>query len=259
MNTDVLFKGKKINIVFSLWPQGTVAVPQWLSSHGIYRQLADNYAKAGILQRFAHGAFVRPHDTIHWFGALYTLQEQLHYAVHVAGKTALQLPHFSCLKSQRSEPIVLFGVQGEKLPTWFKRSAWEVTFQYYKSNLFQHNRRLGLVPYETEHFPIRISTPERAIMEFLYLIPQKANFQEAAQLMGMLKDLRPVLVQSLLEDCMSVKVKRLFLFLAEAHQHAWVKELNRDRINLGSGKRMITKGGNFCSKYQLSVPALEKA
>ena len=44
-----------------------------------------------------------------------------------------------------------------------------------------------------------------------------------------------------LEECRSVKVKRLFLFMAEKARHAWFEALDLDRIDLGSGKRVIPK------------------
>jgi tRNA-binding EMAP/Myf-like protein len=57
----------------------------------------------------------------------------------------------------------------------------------------------------------------------------------------------------LLENCNSIKVKRLFLFLAESYQHPWLKKINRAKIDLGQGKRVIVKGGKLDSKYQITV------
>ena len=65
--------------------------------------------------------------------------------------------------------------------------------------------------------------------------------------------MRPELVQQLLEVCRSVKVKRLFLFLAEEAGHAWVKELNILKLDLGKGKRSIVKGGRLDKRYQITV------
>ena len=69
-----------------------------------------------------------------------------------------------------------------------------------------------------------------------------------------LNNLRPNQVQKLLEDCSSIKVKRLFLYLAEKANHNWVKHLNTERIDLGSGKRSIVKNGVYDSKYKITVP-----
>ena len=66
--------------------------------------------------------------------------------------------------------------------------------------------------------------------------------------------LRPSLVQTLLETCSSIKAKRLFLFLAEAMNHAWVKRIHLSNVRLGEGKRVIVKNGRFDSKYNITVP-----
>jgi hypothetical protein len=68
--------------------------------------------------------------------------------------------------------------------------------------------------------------------------------------------LRSQVVQLLLEKCCLVKVKRLFLHLAEKCQHNWLAELDLNRIDLGHGKRKIGAGGIYDAKYQLSVPKL---
>jgi hypothetical protein len=65
--------------------------------------------------------------------------------------------------------------------------------------------------------------------------------------------LRPDKVQLLLELCSSVKVKRLFLYMAEKQNHFWFNDLDLDKINLGAGKRMIVKNGVLDAKYQITV------
>lgn len=73
--------------------------------------------------------------------------------------------------------------------------------------------------------------------------------------MEMLSILPPKNVQRLLEECRSVKVKRLFLFMAEKARHAWFEALDLDKVDLGSGKRVIAKGGVYDKKYQITIPA----
>ena len=81
-----------------------------------------------------------------------------------------------------------------------------------------------------------------------------ADFEGAQLLMEGLATLRPALVQELLESCRSVKVKRLFMHLAEKSGHPWVEELDRAKINFGKGKRVVVAGGRFDSKYGITVP-----
>ena len=99
-----------------------------------------------------------------------------------------------------------------------------------------------------------MSAPERAALELLRLVPHRETYEEARLLFEGLPPLRPTLVQQLLEACRSVKAKRLFLHRAEACALPWVGKLDRGRVDLGSGKRVIVKGGRFDPKYQITVP-----
>lgn len=82
---------------------------------------------------------------------------------------------------------------------------------------------------------------------------------ESFKLIGGINNARPDQVQKLLEKCRSVKVKRLFLYMAEKAGHSWFSYLKSDRIDLGSGKRSIVKGGIFNNQYKITVPKeLEK-
>jgi len=73
-------------------------------------------------------------------------------------------------------------------------------------------------------------------------------------LMEGLANLSPRRMQKLLVGCRSVKVKRLFFFFADRHQHRWLKQLDKSKVDLGSGKRMLVRGGKFDRTYQITVP-----
>jgi hypothetical protein len=103
---------------------------------------------------------------------------------------------------------------------------------------------------------VYLSSPERAALEVLYLVPNKQSFEEAFKLVETLSQLRPNLVQSLLEKCKSIKVKRLFLYLADKFQHPWLSRVDLSKVSLGHGNRVIGKGGNYDHKYQLSLPKI---
>ena len=96
-------------------------------------------------------------------------------------------------------------------------------------------------------------------MEVLYGVPQVDSYEEARLLMEGLTTLRPRLVQALLETCASVKVKRLFMFLAEDCKHPWAGKVDLSKVDLGKGKRALVKGGRFDAKYQITVPNTEGA
>ena len=246
----------KLNQLFESWPANTVAVYPWLEGRLVSRQLVDAYKKGGWLKSVGRGAFVRFNENVDWKSALYALQEQLHLPVHAGGKTALELKGYAHFLPLGKRPqVFLFGSRPTKLPSWFQQHDWGANVEYLMTNLFPEKMTSGLTSHDLGSYSISVSAPERAIMEVLYLVPQRQSFEEAGLLMEGLTTLRPQLVRELLGRCNSVKVKRLFLFLAEHYRHAWVNKLNLSRVDLGSGKRLVVKNGCFERKYQITIPA----
>ncbi len=147
---------------------------------------------------------------------------------------------------------ILFGGSGEKLPTWFKKHDWGVTLNYHETSFLPPD--LGLTEIEIKCFSIKISGAARALMECLYLAPRKQELMECYELMEGLNNLPPKQVQTLLEICQSVKVKRLFLYMAEKAQHSWFEQLDVTKVDLGKGKRSIVKSGVLIDKYGITVP-----
>ena len=123
-----------------------------------------------------------------------------------------------------------------------------------RTNLFPVASELGFSEFKEKDFVLKISAPERAAMEMLHLVPAKVGFDEASLIMENLATLRSEMVQRLLVMCRSIKVKRLFMFMAEKHGHPWVSDLDVSRLDLGKGKRMIVPKGSFDRKYRITVP-----
>lgn len=69
-----------------------------------------------------------------------------------------------------------------------------------------------------------------------------------------LRNLSPRKLQKLLDDCRSVKVQRLFFWFADRHNHSWLKQVDRDQVDLGKGKRMLVKDGRLDPKHLITVP-----
>ncbi len=245
----------KINQLLKKWPSGAVAVLPWLEKQGTYQQLVHAYEKTSWIRRLGQGAYARAGDKVEWTGGLYAIQEQMGLPIHAGGKTALQMQGYAhFLPLGKGAAVSLFGLPDVKLPAWFRHYRWSTRIRYTTTSLFAGDPAVGLTKQETGPFTVRVSTPERAMMEVLYFVPKEESYQEAKLLMEGLTTLRPRLVQTLLESCASVKVKRLFMVLAESCRHAWVKKLDLSKVNFGKGKRMLVRGGRFDSKYKISVP-----
>jgi hypothetical protein len=252
--------GSKINQLLKIWPSGAVAVLPWLEKQGVYQQLVHEYEKTSWVRAMGRGAYAREGDKVEWTGGLYAVQEQMGLAIHAGGKTALQMQGYAhFLPMGKGATISLFGPPGVRLPTWFRQYRWDRKIRYTATKLFAGQPDLGITKRDMGNYAVKISTPERAIMEVLYDVPREESYEEAMLLMQGLTTLRPRLVQTLLKHCASVKVKRLFMVVAEGCQHAWVKKIDVLKIDFGKGKRMLVKGGRFDPKYNITVPHTETA
>lgn len=244
----------KINRLVSQWTTGTPGATSYLAQSGFGSDLLVKYKKSGWLESFGRGAYIRSGDTVDWPGALYTLQTQLELSVHAGGKTALEFKGFAHYLPARRKRVFLYGPRGLILPVWFKGDRFGVEFVVTRTNLFPADLREGFTEFKERDFSVRISAPERSMLEMLHLVPRKVGFDEARLVMGNLATLRPDVVQGLLEACRSVKVKRLFLYMAENQEHAWLTKVDLSKVDLGKGKRMIVPKGRYDAKYQITVP-----
>lgn len=246
--------GNNINInrLISNWSDGVVYTQRYLSSLGYYHDLVRRYKKSKWIEQIGPGAYKKYGDTVNFQSGIQAIQHQLGLSIHPGGRTALEWQGYAhYLRFQQR--YFLFGKMGERLPKWFMDAGWEVPFTYHRTQLFG-DIEIGLTTYDYKNLSLMISAPERAAMEMLYLLPKFQGFDEANKIMNGLLALRPGLVQTLLENCQSVKVKRLFLYLADCNEVPWFEELDLEKIKLGSGKRAIVKGGKYNAKYQISVP-----
>jgi hypothetical protein len=244
----------KINQLIKEWPRGAVMTIKHLQKKGVDCELIKRYKKSGWIRAVGRGAYQLAGDQIDWQGSLYALQIQLNLHVQAGGRTALELKGYGHYISKRQRTIYLYGMPGEQLPQWFKKYLMQFDYIYIQTNLFPPDFQESFTEIKHKDFLIRISPPERAAMEMLYHIPGNQGFDEAMRIMENLATLRPQILQNMLEVCRSIKVKRLFLYMAEKQNHFWFEQLNLKKINLGRGKRVIIKNGMLDKKYQITIP-----
>lgn len=235
-------------------PAGAVLTTSWLKGQGISTRLANYYVGSGWLHRVGDGAFTVLPESVGWLGAVCGLQQNSR-SIHIGGHSALEisgLAHFVPLSD--THPVYLFSRAGGRLPTWFKRLPWFSRVHHIGTNFLP--AELGLREHSEGRLGVTVSEPERAALEFLqHLSLDDAGYEHANLVFEGLGTLRPDLIQTLLEACTSIKVKRLFLHLAERHSHSWLQQLDPARIFLGRGKRVLFRGGRLDPKYLITVPA----
>ena len=161
---------------------------------------------------------IRTGDTPTLYGAIYSLNTQVDKHLTIGAMSALEIHGYSYYLPMGRPTISLSAPQKEYLPLWFRKYDWGVTLRLFTTEIF--NSVTGITTTRQGVFELPISTPERAFMECLHLAPQYYDITDLYYVMEMLSILPPKNVQRLLEGCRSVKVKRLFLFMAEKARHA---------------------------------------
>lgn len=250
---------QKINQLLKAAPKGAVLTTSWLKEHGISNKLAWWYVKSGWFERIADRAYNFVGNHITWAGAISAVQQQLKLPIYPGGKTALQLLGKGHYINMDLQSIQLFAVPKTKIPSWLQTPYWKESFIVYRPALFNTDNNAWLATLEIAGQSLVVSSPEKASLELCYLVPNTVTFSEAALIIEGLPRMRPRLLQSLLEACLSYKAKCLLLYLAEHFQHPWLSEIDLSRVDLGKGKRVIAGGGRYNDKYKISVPRLRES
>lgn len=208
---------------------------------GVSPQLAAQYVKGGWLVRLAQGVYAFPNDELDPLATLRFLQTRVP-GLHVAGKSALALQGVRHNLGTRA-PWLLWGDTRFTLPSWFTS---RFPARYVSAKLFDWPddnlpaKTLTTPPGTTEG--LRVSVPERAVLELLYEVGTHQGLEEARQLFENLRGPRKDLLARLLQCCTSVKVVRLCL--------TWAREtglldvdalLSQSALPVGSEHRWMTR------------------
>jgi len=173
------------------------------------------------------------------------------YSSVVGGRTALEEQGLGHYLKLGGEPVV--HLYGERHPTWLKRLDDKTAYILHGNGLFA----TGTTEYtkmESPVGPIVYSSAERAILEMLDELPAAESFHIVDAIFEGLASVRPRRMETLLNACRSVKVKRLFFVFADRHAHGWRKYLDTETFNLGSGDRALVPGGRLHPLYRITVP-----
>jgi len=242
----------KINSLIQSLPRGSVLLPSWLLSQGYSYELQQIYRKTNWLKSIGKGAMIKSGDTLVLTGALSALQNE-NLNIHIGGRSALELQGLAHYLQINNPETTLFLNGRAKLPLWFENNNWNIKTKLFRLSLF-NDETLGMTDFQDGELTMKISNPARAIMECLAFSPEKFPLSESFELMEGLASLRPAKVQELLENCKSLKTKRLFLCFAEKANHSWFKYLDTSKINLGVGNRSLVESGVLVPKYKLVLP-----
>jgi hypothetical protein len=259
---------RKLNQLQQL-PDGVLVDAAWLEQRGYSSSLRSHYVKAGWLNQPAPRVYRRSQGALTWEQAVTSLQSFMDYPLTVGGRTALEELGFAHYLGEQRE-VHLYGPSSP--PGWLNALPLPVRFHWHNSaRLFgdeQPERAHDVEPVEKPsmlpggfmasggimRWPLRLSSSERAILEWLDELPNRDSFHHLDVAMEGLANLSPRRLQTVLESCRSVKVKRLFFYFADRHRHAWLGQLDKSAIDLGTGKRHLIKDGKLDPTYLITVP-----
>lgn len=222
-------------------PRGAPFDLATLATLGVSPQLAARYAEGGWLVRLAQGVYAFPNDDYGVHGALKFLQPRVP-GMHVGGKSALAVQGVRHNLGSR-DTLVLWGEARYTMPEWFTS---RFLARYVHARLFDwpdaslDSKTLGTPPGLPDG--LRVSSPERAVLELLYDAGTKQSLEEARNVFDGLRSPRKELLGQLLSCCTSVKAVRLFLTWARETGVVDVDDLvARHPLRTGSDKRWMSR------------------
>ena len=242
-------KSKINQLLLSATPKGLL-FSEWLKRNGYSDQLIKRYRESGWLEMLSKGVMYRTGDSLSAYAALSCYNRQLGKTFRVAAHSALELFGFNHYVPM-GKPLLMVAHGKQRVPEWIRHDVFDRVIKPFSTDTFSEPQTATIVKYEVD---LLVSTPEQAFLECLLLAPQQYSYMDLFYMMEQLTTLRPEMLQQLLETTKNLKVKRMFLYMAEKAGHYWFEALDTSKIGLGTSKLQLSKNGIYISKYKITVP-----
>jgi hypothetical protein len=184
------------------------------------------------------------------YQSLSSYNEQLNIQARIAAMSALEYAGYNHYVPM-GKPVLMVSMPfGVKRPAWMDSDVFDMSFKTFTTQNFSYTE----VSTVTDDAHLYVSSPEQAFLECLLLAPKFYNYIDLYYIMEQLTTLRSDVLQRLLEGTDSYRVKRVFMYMAEKAGHYWFRELNSNKIDLGTSKLQLVKNGVYNAKYQITIP-----
>lgn len=240
----------KINQLLMFGTKNGLFFSEWLKKNGYSDQLVNKYRQSGWLASLSKGVMYRTGDTLSAYAALYCFNKQLNEDVRIAAHSALELFGFNHYVPM-GKPILMVTSNKKSFPAWMFGDSFDRTIKYFRTKTFSDVQTDKV---QIEGLNLLVSSPEQAFMECLLLAPTQYSYMDLYYIMEQLTSLRADVVQILLETTKSLRVKRMFLYMAEKAGHYWFDMLDIDKIVIGTSKLQLAEKGTYISKYKITIP-----
>ena len=244
--------GVKIKSILQDSNHNGVLTTSWLEKQNVTRTEQTQYVRSGWLVRIVPGIYHLANVKPTLYGTLASIDEQEGLNYRIAASSALALQGYTHYLSLGQQQAHIITPSDRRLPKWMGEYKWDMALHEFSTKVF--DGATGVTTIEQNGVRLRVSSPELAVMECLHLAPEIYNLMDVYYLMESLTTLRASLVTQLLGQCGSIKVKRLFLYMAGKANHPWFNRLDLSNVTLGSGPRSFAKSGVTVAEYNIVIP-----
>ena len=243
--------GNKLNRLLQYWQAGGLLFSSWLNKNGYSAQLMQQYRRSGWFSMLAKGVMYRTGDKLSSYASISSYNTQVNKAFYVGAHSALELSGFNHYVPM-GKPVLMIGYPiHENIPHWMQSTVFENELKFFSTKVFLKPQ---LTTFKQGNSEILTSVPEQAFLECLLLTPNQYAYIDVFYIMEQLTTLRPQVVQQLLENTENMKIKRLFLYMAEKARHDWYSRLDKSKIELGTGKYKLVDNGVYLPAYMITIP-----
>jgi len=244
-------KSNKLNRLLQDFYPGKLYFSGNLKQHGYSNQLLKQYRNSRWLTALSNGVMYRTGDKLLSFPALASYNQQMGKSFHVAAHSALELKGFNHYVPM-GKPVLMIGhPKQQTIPDWMKENTFDMTLKFFSTETFS---KLQLSTSVVGGLNLLVSTPEQAFLECLLLAPKQYTYMDLYYIMEQVTTLRPEILQDLLEHTENIKVKRMFLYMAEKAGHYWYDLLDVTKIEIGTAKHQLVENGVYVPEYKITVP-----
>ncbi len=240
----------KIDLLLRMGTKNGLYFSEWLKKNGYSDQLVSKYRQSGWLTSLAKGVMYRTGDELLAYAALACYDNQLNKELRIAAHSALEIYGFNHYVPM-GKPILMVAYSKQRIPDWMGSDFFDRSIKPFETNMFVKTYA-NMV--SVGGIDILTSSPEQAFMECLLLSPERYNYMDLFYIMEQLTSLRTDVVQSLLETIKNIRVKRMFLYMAEKSGHYWFDMLDMEKFDIGTSKLQLVENGVYNGKYKITVP-----
>lgn len=240
----------KIDLLLRMGTKNGLYFSEWLKKNGYSDQLISKYRQSGWLTSLAKGVVYRTGDKLSAYAAVSCYNIQLNRQLRVAAHSALELFGFNHYVPM-GKPVLMVAYSGISIPKWMNADYFDRTIKPFETNMFT---TIQTSTVKVEGVNLLVSSPEQAFMECMLLAPDRYGYMDLYYIMEQLTSLRADVVQTLLETIKNLRVKRMFLYMAEKAGHYWFEMLDMVKIDIGTSKLQLVEKGIYISKYKITVP-----